>query len=132
MVVGIQELYQQLLPTKVFYHRKVGTSGSGEERCRVSGKATDSVPYILAGCVALAQTLYLARHSNALKIWALDLVTSEVPWFSKIQPKPMYENGRAIACWDIPLYADKKVNKEVSVIEMSCPWVENREEKDAE
>ena len=77
---------------------------------------------------------------------ALDLVTSEVPWFSKIQPKPIYENERAISYWDIPLYADNthlkanridativdKENKKVSVIEMSCPWVENREEKDAE
>ncbi|XP_068726388.1 uncharacterized protein [Montipora capricornis] len=152
VVVSIQELYEQLLSTKVFYHRKVGTSGSGEEKCRMCGKATESVPHILAGCGALAQTLYLARHNNALKILffqvirALDLVTSEVPWFSKIQPKPMYENERAIAYWDIPLYADNthvkanridativaKENKKVSVIEMSCPWVENREEKDAE
>ena len=68
VAVGIQELYEQLLPTKVFYHRKVGTSGSGEERCRMCGKATESVPHILAGCGALAQTLYLARHNNALKI----------------------------------------------------------------
>ena len=58
----------------------------------------------------------------------------------------MYENERAIAYWDIPLYADNthvkanridativdKENKKVSVIEMSCPWIENREEKDAE
>ena len=58
----------------------------------------------------------------------------------------MYENERAIAYWDIPLDADnthlkanridativEKENKKVSVIEMSCPWVENREEKDAE
>ena len=79
-------------------------------------------------------------------IRALDLVTSEVPWFSKTRPKPMYENERAIACWDIPLYADNthekanridativdKENKKVSVIEISCPWVENREEKAAE
>ena len=50
--------------------RKVGTGGSGEERCRMCtcGKATESVPHILAGCGALAQTLYLARHNNALKI----------------------------------------------------------------
>ena len=66
MVVGIQELYQQLLPTKVFYHGKVGTSGSGEEGCRMYGKATESVPHILAGCGALAQTLYLPSHNNAL------------------------------------------------------------------
>ena len=58
----------------------------------------------------------------------------------------LYENERAIAYWDISLYADNthvkanridativdKENKRVSVIEMSCPWVENREEKDAE
>ena len=33
VVVGIQELYQQLLPTKIFYQRKVGTSVSRGERC---------------------------------------------------------------------------------------------------
>ena len=152
VVVAIQELYQQLLPTKVFYHRKVGTSVNGEERCRMCGKATESVPHILAGCGALAQTLYLARHNNTLKILffqvirALDLVTSEVQWFSKTQPKPVYENERTIAYWDIPLYADNthvkanridativnKENKKVSMIEMSWPWVENREEKAAE
>ena len=83
VVVGIQELYQQLLPTKVFYHRKVGASGSGEERCRMCAKATESVPHILAGCRALAQTLYLARHNNALNILffqvirALGLVTHQ-------------------------------------------------------
>ena len=79
-------------------------------------------------------------------IRALALVTSEGPCFSKTQPKPMYENERAIAYWDIPLYADNthvkanridativdNKNKKVSVIEMNCPWVENREEKEAE
>ena len=68
VVVGIQELYQQLLPTKVLYHRKVWTGGSGEERCRMCGKATESVPHNIAGCGALTQTLYFARHNKALKI----------------------------------------------------------------
>ena len=58
----------------------------------------------------------------------------------------MFEIERAIAYWDIPVYADNthvkantidativdKENKTVLVIEMSCPWVENREEKDVE
>ena len=34
------------------------------------GKATESVPHILAGCGALAQSLYLARHNNVLKIFS--------------------------------------------------------------
>ena len=130
----------------------MGTSGSGRERCRLCGKATESVKHILVECGALAQTLYLARHNSTPKILffqvsrALDLVTSDVLSFSKIQPKPMYENERAIAYRDILLYADNthvkanridamivdKENKKVSVIEMSCPWAENREEKYAE
>ena len=71
VVVGVKELYQQLLPTKVFYHRKVATSGSGEERCRMCGEATDSVPHILARCGALAQTLYLARQNKTPRFYFL-------------------------------------------------------------
>ena len=56
----------------------------------------------------------------------------------------MYKNEAAIAYWHIPLYVDNThvkantidatiVDKEiVSVIEMNCLSVENREEKDAE
>ena len=50
----------------------------------------------------------------------------------------MNENERVIGYRDIPLYAGNTLpsyvdreNKKVSVIQMSCPWVENREEKDA-
>ena len=46
VVVGIEGLYQQLFPTKLFYHRKVGTSVNGDERCRMCGKATGSLPHI--------------------------------------------------------------------------------------
>ena len=66
------------------------------------------------------------------------------PWCSKAQQKPMYENERAIAYCDIPLYADSTVVKAnridattvdkesetVAVLEMSCPWIQqNREGK---
>ena len=149
VVVGLQELYQQLLPTNVFHHRKTAIALSGDERCRMCGKATESVSHILAGCGALAQSKYLSRHNNALKILffevirLLDLVLSVGPWYLKAQPKPMYENERVVAYWDILLYADNthvkanrvdativgKQSKTVSVIEMSCPWVGNKEEK---
>ena len=109
VVVGIQELYQQLLPTKVLYNRKTGTGTTRDEKCRMCRKATESVSHILAGCGALAQTKYLSRHNNALKILffdmirSLDLISAVGPWYSKAQPKPMYENERAMAYWDIPL-----------------------------
>ena len=94
----------------VCYNRKTGTTG--DEKCRMCRKPTESVSHILAGCGALAQTTYLLRHNNALKILffevirSLDLLSAVGPWYSKTQPKPIYENERAIAYWDIPLYAE--------------------------
>ena len=55
----------------------------------------------------------------------------------------MYDNDRVIAYWDVPLFADTthvkanridariidKERKQVKLLEMSCPSVENREEK---
>ena len=151
-MAGLQELYQQLLPTKVYYHRKTGTSGNVDERCRMCGKTSESVGHILAGCSAIYQSQYVARHNKALKILffemlrSLDLTSTTAPWYSQAQPKPKYENDRAVAYWDVPLYADTthvnanriratiidKDRKEVKVLEMSCPWVENTEEKATE
>ena len=108
--------------------------------------------HILSGCSALAQTKYLERHNNALKILffevlrSLDLITKVEPWFSKVTPKPLDENEHATAFWDIPLFTDTtqvkanridatlidKTSKQVRVFEMSCPWLENRESKDCE
>ena len=95
---------------------------------------------------------YLQRHNNAFKILffevfrSLDLITKVEPWFSEFTPKPLYENEHATAFWDVPLFADTtqvkangidakvidKTSKQVRVIEMSCPWLENRESKDSE
>ena len=101
-MAGLQELYQQLLPTKVYHHTKTGMSGNDDERCRMCGKASESVGHILAGRSAITQIQYLARHNKnkALKILffemlrSLDLITTTAPWYSQAQPKPMYENDR--------------------------------------
>ena len=98
----------------------------------------------------MAQTKYLQRHNNAFKILffevlrSLDLNTKGEPWFSQVTPKPLYENEHATAFWDVPLFADTtqvkanridatvidKTSKQVRVIEMNCPWLENIESKD--
>ena len=58
----------------------------------------------------------------------------------------VWEWSSATAFWDVPLFADTtqvkanridatvidKTSKQVRVIEMSCPWLENRESKDFE
>ena len=106
-VAGFQELYQQLLPTKVYYHRRTGMSGNADERCRMCGKTSERVGHILGGSSAIAQTQYLARQNKALKILfsemlrSLNLISTTAPWYSQAQPKPMYENDRVIAYWDV-------------------------------
>ena len=146
------ELYEQLLPTKLYTKEKTQTSTDGEVLCRLCGKVAESVAHVLAGCSSLTQTKYLYRHNAALKILFFELLRErglmeEVPpWYSPVMPKPAYQNTTSEAFWDIPIYAEhnevranridaRLVNherKEVCTIEMSCPWIESRAKKDEE
>ena len=105
--------------------------------------------HVIAGCSALAQRKYFERHNAILKVFYfellrdLKLVDEVPPWYSKIQPKALYESQDVQAFWDIPVFAEHNevranrvdariVNhreKIVSTIEMSCPWAENRARK---
>ena len=74
----------------------------------------------------------------------LELVNTVPPWYSPIEPKPLYESADAQAFWDFTLYADHvvvRVNRKdarvvdhmrtiVTNLEMSSPWVDNRAAKD--
>ena len=55
-IAAVQELYQQLLPTKLYHHKKTGINTSPDVLCRMCGKCPESVPHILSGCSTLAQT----------------------------------------------------------------------------
>ncbi|PFX11816.1 Retrovirus-related Pol polyprotein from type-1 retrotransposable element R2 [Stylophora pistillata] len=151
-IAALEELYQQLLPTKVYSTRKAKTSGDSDVRCRLCGKGQESVAHVLAGCSALAQTAYLTRHNAAFKILFFELlrdhglVNTVPPWYSPTQPKPIYEGEKVTAYWDVPVFADQtevranridgrivdKARKTVTLLEMSCPWVDNRDHKDEE
>ena len=151
-IAALEELYQQLLLTKVYSTKKAKTSGDSDVRCRLCGKGQESVAHVLAGCSALAQTAYLTRHNAAFKILFFELlrdhglVETVPPWYSPTQPKPIYEGDRVTAYWDVPVFADQtevranridgrivnKARKTVTLLEMSCPWVDNRDHKDEE
>ena len=150
MIAGTYELYKQMLPTRLYYSKKIRTATESDVQCRLCGKAQESVAHILAGCSALAQSKYLHRHNSALKILFfevlkdLELLDNVKPWYSQVEPKPVYESEDAQAFWDVPLYADYVVvranridarivdhkRKIVTILEMSCPWVDNRAAKD--
>ena len=58
-VAGIHELYQQLLPTKIYSSKKTRMNTEQYVRCRICGKA-----HVLSGCSALVQKKYLAKIYN--------------------------------------------------------------------
>ena len=151
-VAGVMELYEQLLPTRVYSAYKTGTSDQNNIMCRMCGKAPECIAHVLAGCPSLAQTKYMNRHNAALKVLFfeilrdLDLNETVSPWFSRIEPKPLYESTQAQAFWDVPVYAEHTTvranrvdariidlkEKKVLLVEMSCPWIDTREKKEAE
>ena len=146
-IAGLQELYQQLLPTEIYHQKKTRTHKSQDVKCRMCGKAAETQVHVLAGCGELAQSKCMTRHNAALKVIfyellkELDLVTSIPPWYSQNTPKPLYENEKGKALWDVPLYAEyvevrnnridftviNKKKKKVVLLELSCPWISNRE-----
>ncbi|XP_068734403.1 uncharacterized protein [Montipora capricornis] len=149
MITGVQDLYQQLLPTKLYTGKKIKRSNRQDYTCRMCGKGQESVAHVLEGCSAIAQTKYLERHNSVLRILFCEILSKynlvpreEYVSNKRISPKPVYENEEPKALWDVSLFADQvevqandidaqvidKVKK-VILIEMSCPWMENRQMK---
>lgn len=108
--------------------------------------------HILSACPALAQTKYVARHDTVLKVlffeilFDLGLIETVPPWYSPIKPQPVYETAEVQAYWDVPVngeFQEMRANrvdarivnnqhKQVIALEMSCPWVSNRDKKTSE
>ena len=74
--------------------------------------AEQSTLHVLAGCSALAQTKYLARHNS---LWVAEKKIDNIPpWFSPMEPKPDDENQRAKAYLDVLVHlrnTEVRVNK---------------------
>ena len=78
-IAGVQEVYQQLLPTKVNYNRKTKSQVT-DEKCRLCGDSLENVQHILPGCSALAQAKSLRQiHNNAFKILFFEVLRSLDP-----------------------------------------------------
>ena len=51
------------------------------------------------------------RHNAALKVLFFEMLRDlkladfVPPWYSRVEPKPMYESIDAQAFWDVPVYA---------------------------
>ena len=148
-LAGVFELYEPLLPTRLYACQKTHTDMTGEVMCRLCNEAPESVAHVLAGCTALAQNKYVIRRNAAMKILFfavlqdLGLVNSVPPWYSPLKPKPVYEANNAQAFWDVPLFAEHQEvranrvdariinheSKQVITLKMRCLWLQTGRKK---
>ncbi|PFX18166.1 Tyrosine-protein kinase receptor Tie-1 [Stylophora pistillata] len=94
-IAGMFEIYEQLLPTRLYAIHKTQASPTSNPTCRLCGTAPESMTHVLSACPALAQTKYMARHDAALKVLFFDsiedlgLMETSPPWYSRTKPQPM-------------------------------------------
>ena len=78
-----------------------------------------TMSHLLASCSALAQTKYLVRHNLLLKNLFFELLkklglidTTPLGFRLPNQLKPVYENQRAKAYWDVPQFMPRTLKSE--------------------
>ena len=148
----IYDTYYQLLPTKTYKSTRSNVEVTNV-KCRYCFVKDESVSHLLSSCGTLAKSDYMRRHNNALDcfihhvLFQYGFISKLPPWFTKIKVKPYYNNSKATIWYDIPEYTDNeedvderkvkrpdgkillKEEKVIYVVEMSVPWINNREDK---
>ena len=87
-IAGMFELYEQLLPTRLYTIHKTRVSDSSGSACSLCGTAPEGMAHILSACPALAQTKFLARHDAVVKVLFFDIFCklglrdTVPPWYS--------------------------------------------------
>ena len=147
----IMLLISQTLSTKCFLKYRLNDDQM-DTKCRLCHVGQESVKHLLSNCGEFVKKLYLDRHDSALKCFFFPMLVkfgfmSKSPfWFSAEKVKPCYENENYIVYWDIPEYRGTDdenedsiprphvkiimiAEKKIYLIEMTVPWIENREIK---
>ena len=98
LLQGLCYVMSNSIPTRVYSAYKTGTSDQINTMCRMCGEVTESLAHVLAGCSSLVQTKYMDRHGVALKLLFfemlrdLKLAVSVPPWYSRVDPLPLFES----------------------------------------
>ena len=102
-IVGMFEIYEQLLPITLYAIHKTQVSPTSDPTCRLCSAAPESMAQVLSACPALAQTKYFARYDAVLKVLFFDviedlgLIEASPPWYSPTKPLSVYEGAHAQA-----------------------------------
>ena len=150
-VSEVMLLLYQTLSTKCFLKYRLNDNEM-DTKCRLCHSGDESVKHLLSNCGELAKKIYVDRHNNALKCFFLRMLAkygfcNKTPcWYSAEKVKPSQENESCSVFWDIPEYTGRdeedetslarpdgkvilKTEKKIFLIEMTVPWIENREIK---
>ncbi|PFX17853.1 hypothetical protein AWC38_SpisGene17793 [Stylophora pistillata] len=101
-IAGLIELYEQLLPTRVYTSQKTHTSGEGETRYHPGTHPTSPKP--------------VYESENVKAYWDF----------------PLYADQQEVRCNRVDARIVNHMRKRVVTLEMSCRWVNNRTRKDEE
>ena len=141
----------QTVPTLCFekYRSKPNLENT---TCRLCQKGVENIQHLLNSCEHFLKSLYFKRHDKILRYIYFNILTKYgvkstcPPWYSHEKVKPLYENDKICLYWDIPEYLgyDDEVESKVLrpdgklilkqqskmfILEMSVPWITNREKK---
>ena len=152
VINDFQSIYLQTVPTLTFKKYRGGGNITSTV-CRLCSQGQESVKHLLSNCTKFVAHAFKRRHDRVLQyimfkyLHKMNMITDFPPWFSKISIKPHYETEEIEVYWDIPEYSGysdvtsehgplrpdgKIVNKKtktIFVLEMSVPWIENRNTK---
>ena len=82
--------------------------------CALCHSAEETVPHLLSGCSAVAQTIYKARPDRMLSpiyhllvsVYNMENDESKV-WYKQVIPKASTENNKAKILWGMPIHVEK-------------------------
>ena len=151
VINDIHSMILQIVPTLAFekYRSKPHLA---DISCRMCHKSVENVQHLLSSCEHFAKSLFIKRHNNILRYIYFNILlkygikSTCPPWYTNEKVKPLYENDKISLYWDIPEYLGYddedetklqrpdgklilKQQSKVLILEMSVPWISNREKK---
>ena len=140
---SIFALQEQMIETKAW--KKI-RGLVDDDSCRLCGEHRETVQHLLPGCKKLAETEYLKRHDNALKVlavkWAIKngMLPEDTKWYTvKWQRGTVLERNGQKLFWDWEhrmrtncterrpdLTLEDSANKTIVLVDMACPMESNR------
>ena len=66
IVAGMNELYQQMLPTKIYHNSRTRLEMGQNVLCWMCGKASETQTHVLTGCSTLTQSKYFIEQHHIM------------------------------------------------------------------